>query len=249
MSDRTLSIKRILPWVALIGGVIALACAVALTQIRNAALTDTGVTRPAVVATLDRLQALQPGRLEDPAFQQAVKAALDEPYVATVWLFAPDGQIVWAGGSTAQSAPAPGTAAERATAETRRILATLPEETLSAEQRTLLLAASAIQAEGEHNDVYRHLVRPIAAPDGTMVALVGIAYDVSDWAGTPSAGWVALLAGGLGGFGLYWLALPLWVWLDARQRGERAWVWAVFVLIGNLVALLAYLLVRPPRPA
>lgn len=248
MSDRTLSIKRILPWVALVCGLIALASAIALTQTRNAALTDTGVTRPAVGATLDRLQALQPGSLDDPAFQQAVKAALDEPYVATVWLFAPDGRIVWAGGSTAQAASS-GTVAERATAETRRILATLPEETLSAEQRTLLLAASAIQAEGEHNDVYRHLVRPITAPDGTVVALVGVAYDVSDWAGAPSAGWLALLLGGLGGFGLYWLALPLWVWLDARQRGERAWVWAVFVLIGNLVALLAYLLVRPPRPA
>lgn len=249
MSDRTLSIKRILPWVALVCGLIALASVIALTQTRNTALIDTGVTRPAVVATLDRLQALQPSSLEDPTFQQAVKAARDEPYVATVWLFAPDGRIVWAGGSTALSAPAPGTAEERATAETRRILATLPEGALSAEQRTLLLAASAIQAEGEHNDVYRHLLRPITAPDGTVVALVGVAYDVSDWGGAPSAGWVALLLGGLGGFGLYWLALPLWVWLDARQRGERAWVWAVFVLIGNLVALLAYLLVRPPRPA
>jgi hypothetical protein len=38
------------------------------------------------------------------------------------------------------------------------------------------------------------------------------------------------------------------VWLDARARGERAWVWAVFVLLGNLVALITYILARRPRP-
>jgi len=47
----------------------------------------------------------------------------------------------------------------------------------------------------------------------------------------------------------YWLALPLWTWLDARQRGDRAWTWSIFVLLGNVMALLAYLLVRDPgRP-
>jgi hypothetical protein len=38
----------------------------------------------------------------------------------------------------------------------------------------------------------------------------------------------------------------VWVWLDARARGERAWVWAVFVLLGNLVALITYILARRP---
>ena len=41
---------------------------------------------------------------------------------------------------------------------------------------------------------------------------------------------------------IYWLALPLWVFLDARDRRDRALAWGIFVLIGNLVALLAYLL-------
>jgi hypothetical protein len=47
---------------------------------------------------------------------------------------------------------------------------------------------------------------------------------------------------------IYWLALPLWVFLDARDRRERALAWGIFVLIGNLVALLAYLLATS-RPA
>ena len=47
---------------------------------------------------------------------------------------------------------------------------------------------------------------------------------------------------------MYWLSLPLWVLLDARERWDYAMVWAIFVLIGNLVALIAYLLARSPRP-
>jgi len=44
----------------------------------------------------------------------------------------------------------------------------------------------------------------------------------------------------------YWLSLPVWVFLDAQTRRERAWIWAMFVLLGNLVALIAYLLTRLP---
>jgi hypothetical protein len=32
-----------------------------------------------------------------------------------------------------------------------------------------------------------------------------------------------------------------------KEHGERALIWAAFVLIGNLVALIAYLLTRTPR--
>ena len=45
---------------------------------------------------------------------------------------------------------------------------------------------------------------------------------------------------------LYWLSLPLWVFLDARKYGKHAWLWAIYVSFGNLVALVAYILTRPP---
>ena len=45
-------------------------------------------------------------------------------------------------------------------------------------KKTLLLAASAIQSEGEHNDVLRHLIREIHAMDGPLLGLIGAAYDV-----------------------------------------------------------------------
>jgi hypothetical protein len=59
---------------------------------------------------------------------------------------------------------------------------------------------------------------------------------------------MATLLTGFLGLASYWLSLPAWVWLDARARGERAWVWAVFVLLGNLVGLITYILARRPRP-
>ena len=42
----------------------------------------------------------------------------------------------------------------------------------------------------------------------------------------------------------FWLTIPSWMLLDARQRGERAAAWGLFGLLGNVMALVIYLLVR-----
>jgi hypothetical protein len=103
-----------------------------------------------------------------------------------------------------------------------------------------------MQAEGEHNDVWRHLLREIRGPDDEPVGWIGITFDVSPLVSAPGAAYIAFILVLLLALGAYWLSLPVWVWLDARSRGERAWVWGVFVLLGNLVALLAYILARRP---
>ena len=46
------------------------------------------------------------------------------------------------------------------------------------------------------------------------------------------------------GFILFWLSIPAWMTLDAQQRRERAAVWGLFGLLGNMIALVVYLLVR-----
>lgn len=43
---------------------------------------------------------------------------------------------------------------------------------------------------------------------------------------------------------LFWLSIPAWMVLDAQQRRERAAVWGLFGLLGNMIALVVYLLVR-----
>ncbi len=43
---------------------------------------------------------------------------------------------------------------------------------------------------------------------------------------------------------LFWFSIPAWMTLDAQKRRERAAVWGLFGLLGNMIALVVYLLVR-----
>lgn len=48
----------------------------------------------------------------------------------------------------------------------------------------------------------------------------------------------------LGSLILFWLSIPAWMTLDAQKRREKAAVWGIFGLLGNMIALVVYLLVR-----
>lgn len=256
-------LRKLLPFLAVLGAAmfVVLAILVLIGQGHEQAfLVDTGETRPSVLAALSRLEAQHPASIDDADFRRSVDSLLEdtaeESQVATVWLFEPNGQIIESIGSTSGCPHVGGgyVAEDWASIDVRGVLDTLPGELLSQEQRTMLLMASCIRSEGTHNDIYRHLLVPIRAADGSTVALVGVNYTVTSGAHDRFAGGVFgfILVGllGLGGFALYWLSLPLWVFLDARARGERAaWIWAAFVFLGNVVALIAYLLAHysPPQ--
>jgi hypothetical protein len=207
-------------------------------------IEDTGETLAIVEANLQSILVDQPASIDDPQLMNAIEGFATSPHVATLWLLKPDGEVVLSMGATSQSF-SQGTAQEWSSTELARVLSAVPPGRLSDEQKILLQVSSAIQREGEHNDIYRHIVREIHTPDGSLVALIGIAYEVSlEEAGL---GWKILVVASFLCILGYWLSLPVWTLLDARQRGERAWTWAVFVLLGNLMALLAYLLTRAPR--
>lgn len=236
-----------LPWITLLAAVLAAVMLLLGTGQRAKMLQDSGETRPVVEAELSRLAALAPTSVDDPNLRQALEQTIKTEYISQVWLFAPDGKIVSIHGAPLASGE---DAAERATVEVKRALDALPAGALSDEQRMMVLVSSALQAEGEHADVFRYRVQPVKTASGSLAAWVGVAYDVNPAeSGNPDAAWVITILLFLFGLGIYWISLPLWVWLDARQRGERAWIWAIFVLLGNLVALVAYLLVRNTRPA
>jgi hypothetical protein len=242
-------LRQVLPSLAVVGAVIAAICVVLLSYLRQMALVDTGATRPVVEAALAQLEACHPVSLEDTAFRREVEKLLQTPYVATVWLFSAEGRLVFAKGSTSSATPTGKTAEELASEDTRRVIDALPKEALISEQRAWLLAASAIRREGEHNDIYHHLVIPVWTANDPAPALVGVAYEISQSLDSPIRfHWMIILFGALGGLLLYWMSLPLWVFLSARERGEHAWAWAIFVFFGNLVGLIAYLLARKPQP-
>jgi len=237
--------RKTLPVVAVVAALLALVTVLVVGPWLGQRIllkVDTGETRQAVESTtLADLLEMHPGSVDDEAFRVAVMQALDMPYVAAVWLFAPDGRVLEGNRSLTS-----GTVAASATDETRRVIGILAPEALSAEQRTALLAASVMQREGEHNDIFRHMLRELRGPAGELVGWIGITYDISPAVSAPGAGFIAFVLGLVTSVAVYWLSLPTWVWIDARARGERAWVWAIFVLLGNLVALIAYLLARVP---
>lgn len=48
-------------------------------------------------------------------------------------------------------------------------------------------------------------------------------------------------------FGVYWLGLALWVYLDARRLGRIAWKWGALTLALNVAGLVAYIIARSQR--
>jgi hypothetical protein len=239
------NLKRRLPVAAAISVLAALIGFIVVSQTHRRVSFDSGETRRTVDAAVAELQAMRPSSLDDPPFQQALEKLRRARYVAAVWLIRPDGQIAFSNARFADR----GRVEEWATEETHRVLSEMPEGFLTPLQRTALLAASAVQSEGEHNDVFRQMVRPLRASDDTELGIVALSYDVNPGlGGFPGFGYAVAVLVIPVGLMVYWLALVGWVFLDAKVRGERAWVWAMFVLMGNLVALFAYLLARQPHP-
>ena len=220
MSDRFV---RALPWIAAAGLVVAVLMLGVSSRDRQRMLADNGETRRAVDPALNAVLDRHPVSLDEASFRSAVADLGRARYVATVWLFRQT-----AGWRLHRAAPP----LRRRRGRRRRILAT--EETvrvlgavegvLPPSARTLALVASSIMREGEHNDVYRHLARPVTAASGSVEGYLGIDLASPSLAAPVSAAWILELAAFTVGLAVYWMALPLWVFLDARARGDRAWI-------------------------
>jgi len=230
---------------AVAGILLAVVTGIVINSRRSQGLVDTGETRASVQFSLSRLLPKAVESARDPGLISAAGRLTKEPYVVSVWVVDRSGEIVFrAGGPGRQGDKIQDLARE----DMAPALEALGPEVLTESQKIRLLAVGAMRREGEHNDVFRHLVRALPDSAGNIAALVALAYDVNPW--QPGAGYIAGLLTGLAGFLVYWLALPLWVYLDARARAEAAALWGIFVLFTNLVGLLAYLIVisRAGRP-
>jgi hypothetical protein len=238
-----LRLKKILPLVILVTAVAIPMVLPMSARVRAGLIVDTGQTRLVVNQTLAKLQALQPASLDDESLRRSVREAANSQYVASLWLFTPEGRIVYQAGSEAD----PARFYDWATGDTVAIMNALPKGVLSKEQKGALMAAAALRGVGggDHNWIWNPAVSPLKSPDGQIVGWLGALYDISSVSpARPTVKLMSLFIAVLLLLAAYWLSVPAWVYLDAKQRGERAWVWALFALIGNLAALLAYLLVR-----
>lgn len=187
--------------------------------------------------------AVAPGSISssaDEALVQAARRMETEPFVVWVWVLDGAGSVLSAEGGPAKT----GDTLTQLDSNESDLIQAVDSDLLSERARLELQIAVAIRREGEHNDVFRHMVRAVAGPDGSPAAYVAFAYDASRKfsAGLPLAMQI-MIAFIIAGFLLYWIGLPAWVFLDARARGERAALWGLFVLLTNLAGFVAFLLV------
>ena len=237
-------IQRGLPAMAAVALAVAIASFLVMAHKIKGIKVESNETRRAVDAAVAELQSLRPASLDEPGFRLMLDKFSRSRYVNGVLLIRPDGHIAF---STLRFLNHGGSVQDLALDETRRVLSEMPEGFLSTEQRIALLAASTIQREGEHNDIFSQMIRPLRNGNDVELGFIGVYYAASpDAGGFPGIGYAIPLFLIPIGLLVYWLALSRWVFLDAKARGERAWVWAMFVLLGNLVALFAYLLARRP---
>jgi hypothetical protein len=232
-------VKKLLPIIAVAAAAVTLVTMIVLSLQKQSALEDSDETRSFAEAAVRRLQEVHPVTLDDTGFLNALTEAAQMPYIGRIRVFNPDGSPAH------DQRRSVGT---RSGLSIQPILVALPPGLFTEEQEGWLVAASTMLPGEEHADVFNCLLRPLHGPDGSLTGIVGIAFDRSPWVSAPGAGWIIGVLLALVGLGTYWLSLPWWVFLDAGERGERAWVWAIFVFIGNFIALIAYLLTRAPHP-
>jgi hypothetical protein len=183
---------------------------------------------------------------EDPNLAASVQSLSAEPYIAWVWLVDADGKLIFHEGGPGKVGDSLRDFDEHNDAV--QYVNSLPAGSLSDDQAFQLLAIGAMRTEGEHNDVFRQMVYPIRDAQNQTQAMVVVAYDANPSIGAPGTAYVLGILGWLAAMALFWLCLPLWVYFDARSRGESAVLWGLFVLVTNQVWLLAYL-IGVPRPA
>ena len=240
--------KRNLLLLAAVAGLGAFLCMFAGLSIgigifdpaREAGMDPVGTRRQAVERSLAAILPAEAESAGAETLNDAVEKLTAEQYIAWVWVMDLEGSISIVRGGPAKA----GDSVRELSAYEEDLILALEPALLTPEVEMELRLAAALRREGEHNDIFRHLVRSIPGPDGKAEAFVGITYEAVDT--TPGITDIAFLILGAVGFLFYWLGLPLWVFLDSRAggMGRTSILWGLFVLVANVAGLLAYLLVR-----
>jgi hypothetical protein len=196
--------------------------------------------RKSVEATMQEVLPAETESAGSPELADAVEELKSRQLIVWVWVVDPKGDISLSRNGPAQAGDNVYILSKY---EEDLIFAVEPERLDPVTEMELRLTM-ALRREGEHNDIYGHMVRSIPGPDGDPAAFVGVTFEAVDT--TPGVIDVLFIILGAVGMASYWLGLPLWTVLDARAGGlgRGAFLWGLFVLVANAAGLLAYLLVR-----
>ncbi len=229
-----------LPWITLISGiimVILIAIAFVFKSTRN---IENPQNRN---ITLEELRQISIDNKEDifsKSFHDYVNNTLNSSIISTKWLISNKGIFLYANGATAASTPVNSSIYSSIDKQSLGLLNAV-DENLDSFQKTILYAAAAIRKEGEHNDIYGHIVLPLKTSSNEPAGFIGVSYEL-DYSDQTFQGYIIISFALLICFLIYWLSLPVWVYFDSRNKNDKYILWTVFVLFGNIPAYIAYLL-------
>ncbi len=235
-------LHRVLPRIALVSGAMVLAVAAAAIYFRPSSNQESTANRKLAFDMMRKISIDNRQAVQSSSFPDYLDQILSSNVINTWWLISDKGVVIDAKGLMAASTPVNSNVYDLVKGQNLGLIKAV-EDNMDPLQKELLYVAAAIRREGEHNDVIGHLVTPLKTPAGELAGYVGIAYDLE---GPAHKGFYIGISAALAVcFLIYWLSLPLWVYLDARKRNEKYGLWTLFVLTGNLPAFIAYLLTRP----
>lgn len=229
-----------LPWLALFSGVLMIILLALAVVFKSSKDVENPINRKIAYDKLKQLQIDSKEVINSQSFHDYVNKILSGSVINTKWLINDKGMILYANGVMAASTPINTSIYSSIDNQSQGLLYAI-DESLDPLQKELMYVAARIRSEGEHNDVLGHIVLPLKTSSNELAGFVAVAYELDNSSQSTQI-YVIISFALLICFLIYWLSLPLWVYLDSRSRNEKYILWVLFVLIGNLPAYIAYLL-------
>ena len=229
----------ILPWVALSSGILVIFLLVSAVIFKPSRNIENAVNRKIALDKLKQIRIESSDKLNSKAFFDYVDKMLSNSVINTKWVVSAKGEVIYANGEMARSTALNSNVYSLVDVQNRGLIDAV-ECNLDSIQKGLLYVAASIRREGEHNDIYGHWVMPLKTSSNILFGYIGVAYTLDD-SKAPIQIYVISIAL-IVCFLLYWLSLPLWVYFDCREKNNKYILWTFFVLLGNIPALIAYLI-------
>jgi len=231
---------RILPWIALSLGVLVILLFGIATILKPSKAIEGTINRKIALNKLKQIRIDSTGNINNKAFFDYFDKTVSCSVINTKWLVTGKGEIIYAKGMMSQSTTLHSSIYGCEDAQSRGLINAV-EFNFDSVQKGIMFMAAGIRCEGEHNDMLGHLVMPLKTSSNVLVGFVGVAYLLDDSI-QPAQYYYVIIIALIICFLLYWLLIPLWVYFDCRERNNKYILWTVFVLFGNIPALVAYLI-------
>jgi hypothetical protein len=231
---------RILPWMALSSGILVILLLGLGTILKPSKNIESTVNRKIALDKLKQIRVESADNINSKVFFDYFDKTLSCSVINTKWVVSEKGEIIYAKGIMARSTPLNSNIYSLEDAQSRGLIDAV-ECNIDSVQKRIMFVAASIRREGDHNDIYGHLVMPLKTSSNVLVGFVGVAYSLDD-SKPPVQNYYIIIIALIVCFLLYWLLLPLWVYFDCREKNNKYILWTIFVFLGNIPAFIAYLI-------